>query len=153
MPNVLLSKRYPIVGREESMVRGVSGCRRPCNGAGCTVLLPHCKATNRSRPAIFRIYESQNKDVETVQQTSTGSSNVLSIFCPLLRLVSGGDAAAPRLRWLEVTTSGLASLARLPFGTFVGDEARSRTGEPAQPLQLYEFEACPFCRCQPLPLL
>ena len=59
---------------------------------------------------------------------------------------TGGDAAAPRARWAETATSGFASIARLPFGTTVGPAAATRAGEPAQPLQLYEFEACPFCR-------
>src|SRR5439155_6132117 len=45
-------------------------------------------------------------------------------------------------RALDVTTSFLATLARLGQGTFVG----SLGSRPAKPLELYEFEACPFCR-------
>ena len=45
-------------------------------------------------------------------------------------------------RALDVTTSFLASLARLGQGVFVG----SRGPRPAKPLELYEFEGCPFCR-------
>jgi anaphase-promoting complex subunit 7 len=63
-----------------------------------------------------------------------------------LKLVSGGDAAAPRARWAEVATSGFSSISRLPFGTTVGPGAAARSSEPAQTLQLFEFEACPFCR-------
>lgn len=59
---------------------------------------------------------------------------------------AGGDAAAPRARWAEVATSGFSSISRLPFGTTVGPGAAARSREPAQTLQLFEFEACPFCR-------
>ena len=59
---------------------------------------------------------------------------------------AGGDAAAPRARWAEVATSGFSSISRLPFGTTVGPGAAARSSEPAQTLQLFEFEACPFCR-------
>ena len=49
---------------------------------------------------------------------------------------------------VQVTTSGLASLARIPFGLGVsaGDAGRARQSDPPKPLRLYEFEACPFCR-------
>eukprot|EP00850_Spirogloea_muscicola_P012097 SM000077S21571 [mRNA] locus=s77:177007:180368:- [translate_table: standard] len=65
-------------------------------------------------------------------------------LCPLLKLLSGGDAAAPRNRTLEVLTSGLASMARLPWGSQV--KAAPGSKQPAKLLQVYEFEACPFCR-------
>jgi glutathione S-transferase len=46
------------------------------------------------------------------------------------------------MRILDVTTSVLATVARLGYA--------ERTGalgpRPAKPLELYEFEACPFCR-------
>ncbi len=45
-------------------------------------------------------------------------------------------------RALDVTTSLLATMARWGHGAAVG-----RLGpRPAKPLELYEFEACPFCR-------
>ena len=45
-------------------------------------------------------------------------------------------------RALDVTTSLLATIARLGHGAAVG-----RLGaRPETPLELYEFEACPFCR-------
>ena len=59
---------------------------------------------------------------------------------------SGGDAAAPRNRTLEVATSGFASVSRLPFGTTAGPASRLREVEPEQVLIVAEFEACPFCR-------
>ena len=69
-------------------------------------------------------------------------------MCPLLKVFSGGDAAAPRNRFLEVATSGLASVSRLPFGVTVQPECAARPAErsPAKPIIVYEFEACPFCR-------
>jgi glutathione S-transferase len=45
-------------------------------------------------------------------------------------------------RSLAVATSTLASLTRLGNGRRVGSPGR----RPEQPLELYEFEACPFCR-------
>ena len=46
------------------------------------------------------------------------------------------------LRSLDVTTSFLASAARLGSGMRVGPLGP----RPQQPVELYEFEACPFCR-------
>lgn len=46
------------------------------------------------------------------------------------------------MRALDVTTSLLSTLSRLGLGSQVG-----RLGpRPARPLELYEFEACPYCR-------
>src|SRR5262245_9494921 len=45
-------------------------------------------------------------------------------------------------RTLDVGTSYLASVARLGAGMF----ARGTGRVPERPLELYEFEACPFCR-------
>lgn len=45
-------------------------------------------------------------------------------------------------RAFDVTTSALATLARLGHGAFVGPLGP----RPENPLELYEFEACPFCR-------
>jgi glutathione S-transferase len=46
------------------------------------------------------------------------------------------------IRPLDVATSVLTTLGRLGTGASVGALGR----RPAQPLELYEFEACPFCR-------
>ena len=43
---------------------------------------------------------------------------------------------------LDVLNSTLASSLRMWRGTMV----RARSNQPAKPLQLYEFEACPYCR-------
>ena len=74
--------------------------------------------------------------------------SVLSFLCPLLKVFGGGDAAAPRNRTLEVATSGFASIARIPFGSKVDEAciARPAGAVPKEPIILYEFEACPFCR-------
>jgi glutathione S-transferase len=45
-------------------------------------------------------------------------------------------------RVLDVATSYFATLARVPAGLTVGDLGP----RPEQPLELYEFEACPYCR-------
>jgi len=51
---------------------------------------------------------------------------------------------------LDTLTSGLASIARLPYGTDVAPAIRDGSWPPAgkaEPeLVLYEFEGCPFCR-------
>ena len=46
------------------------------------------------------------------------------------------------IRPLDVATSLLTTIGRLGSGASVGAVGR----RPAQPLELYEFEACPFCR-------
>jgi len=45
-------------------------------------------------------------------------------------------------RVLDVTTSFAASLARLGTGMTVGALGR----RPDEPLELYDFESCPYCR-------
>ncbi|KAH9318552.1 hypothetical protein KI387_020321, partial [Taxus chinensis] len=61
----------------------------------------------------------------------------------------GKDPSLPRSDIFELITSGLASISRLPWGsTALPDAAtvREEKGQPMRLLQLYEFEACPFCR-------
>ncbi|XP_022152512.1 uncharacterized protein LOC111020220 isoform X2 [Momordica charantia] len=82
---------------------------------------------------------------------SSLSTSFLSYLCPLLKLFAGGDPSGERNFTLEVATSSLSTLARLPWGSrTVSDNSRSTTRNtnlgPLLPLQLYEFEACPFCR-------
>jgi len=45
-------------------------------------------------------------------------------------------------RALDVATSYFATLSRLPAGMIVGELGP----RPEKPLELYEFEACPYCR-------
>ncbi len=45
-------------------------------------------------------------------------------------------------RALDVTTSYIATTVRFPAGLF----ARPNRRRPEKPFELYEFEACPFCR-------
>ena len=47
---------------------------------------------------------------------------------------------------IDTLTSGLASIARLPYGTTVAEELQSRPASATAPLTLYEFKGCPFCR-------
>jgi glutathione S-transferase len=46
------------------------------------------------------------------------------------------------LRAFDVTTSILATVSRLGYGDRIG----ALGARPPKPLELYEFEACPFCR-------
>ncbi|XRB06637.1 anaphase-promoting complex subunit [Pycnococcus provasolii] len=75
-------------------------------------------------------------------------SSPLQYLCPLLEwAATSTNPAIPRNRALEVLTSGLASVARLPFGTSVNPAlAQSTWKRPTKPITVYEFEACPFCR-------
>ncbi|KAJ6975478.1 hypothetical protein NC653_031353 [Populus alba x Populus x berolinensis] len=93
---------------------------------------------------------------ESVSASSDGSSSsssttsFLSFLCPLLKLFSGGDPSQERNYTLEVATSSLSTLARLPWGSRSLSEnlnnQETTISDPPKPLQLYEFEACPFCR-------
>ncbi|XP_039070246.1 uncharacterized protein LOC120217107 isoform X2 [Hibiscus syriacus] len=78
------------------------------------------------------------------------STSFLSILCPLLRLFSVGDPSQERNHALEVATSSLSTLARFPWGSkslSEGIESQDITiSDPPIRLQLFEFEACPFCR-------
>ncbi|KAH8970670.1 hypothetical protein BDL97_02G100600 [Sphagnum fallax] len=87
--------------------------------------------------------------LETTQIVEDPRKSILSILCPLLKFFGGGDPAAPRNALLETATTGVSSIARLPWGSQVLPEvaaARAESGQPPQLFQLYEFEACPFCR-------
>ncbi len=46
------------------------------------------------------------------------------------------------MRWIDVTTSFAASALRFPGGMYV----RRPGHRPDKPLELFEFEGCPFCR-------
>ncbi|KAF3782931.1 hypothetical protein EJ110_NYTH20231 [Nymphaea thermarum] len=45
------------------------------------------------------------------------SNSFLAVLCPLLNLLGGGDPTQPRNELLEVASSSLASVARLPWGS------------------------------------
>ncbi|OEL32214.1 hypothetical protein BAE44_0006766 [Dichanthelium oligosanthes] len=72
---------------------------------------------------------------ETEAASTSGGGSVLSFLCPLLKL-------------LGVATSSISSLARLPWGSKVATSSAENidSATRAPTLQLYEFEACPFCR-------
>ncbi|XP_062097497.1 uncharacterized protein LOC133803461 isoform X1 [Humulus lupulus] len=78
------------------------------------------------------------------------STSLLSFLCPLLKFFSGGDPSGERNDTLEVVTSSLSSLARFPWGSKSLSNSLDRedtnTIDPPMRLQLFEFEACPFCR-------
>nr|XP_020194475.2 uncharacterized protein LOC109780294 [Aegilops tauschii subsp. strangulata] len=80
--------------------------------------------------------------------SASASSSVLSFLCPLLKFFGGGDPSQERNDIVEVATSSLSSLARLPWGSSVAASSAENVTAPASgpTLQLYEFEACPFCR-------
>ncbi|KAF8087503.1 hypothetical protein N665_0583s0012 [Sinapis alba] len=93
-----------------------------------------------------RIYvKSSNSEAKTEEETSStesttsgNASSFLSVLCPLLKLFSGGDPSRQRNHALEVATSSLASIARLPWGSRVSSLSRYNQDVSSQ--------ACPFCR-------
>ncbi|XP_062025497.1 uncharacterized protein LOC133741793 [Rosa rugosa] len=82
--------------------------------------------------------------------SNPSSTSLLSFLCPLLKLFSGGDPSQERNFTLEVATSSLSTLARFPWGSRSlsnnSDSPEVTTLDPPVRLQLFEFEACPFCR-------
>ncbi|KAI4332368.1 hypothetical protein L6164_017283 [Bauhinia variegata] len=81
--------------------------------------------------------------------TSSPSTSFLSVLCPLLKLFSTGDPSQQRNTTLETATSSLASLARFAWGSksiVKSSQDKEITSDPPMQLQLFEFEACPFCR-------
>ncbi|XP_010437719.1 PREDICTED: uncharacterized protein LOC104721434 [Camelina sativa] len=98
-----------------------------------------------------RLYVKSEAKTDEASTTSSKSSSFLSFLCPLLKVFSGGDPSQQRNHALEVATSSLASVARLPWGSRVSsggiiDNQDVVSSNPPLRLQLFEFEACPFCR-------
>ncbi|XP_008441154.1 uncharacterized protein LOC103485378 isoform X1 [Cucumis melo] len=111
----------------------------------CADSVRSCVETEESRTQI------SPESYEVPSNGSTLSTSFLSYLCPLLKLFAGGDPSRERNFTLEVATSSLSSLARLPWGSrTLSDNSHSNRNidlESLLPLQLYEFaEACPFCR-------
>ncbi|KAL6180287.1 hypothetical protein ACLB2K_046951 [Fragaria x ananassa] len=91
---------------------------------------------------------ANSSDSDERQQVKPSSTSLLSFLCPLLKLFSGGDPSQERNFTLEVATSSLSTLARYPWGSRSknSDSQDVTTLDPPMRLQLFEFEACPFCR-------
>uniref|UniRef100_A0A0E0DEQ5 GST N-terminal domain-containing protein n=1 Tax=Oryza meridionalis TaxID=40149 RepID=A0A0E0DEQ5_9ORYZ len=104
----------------------------------------------RARPPRAEAGEAETAAGGTGATTTTGGGggSVLSFLCPLLKLLGGGDPSQERNDIVEVATSSLSSLARLPWGSSVSTSSENNVNPTtsAPTLQLYEFEACPFCR-------
>ncbi|KAE8022300.1 hypothetical protein FH972_008110 [Carpinus fangiana] len=101
---------------------------------------------NTSEPST----QSSQGNVTVSSSGGNSSTSFLSLLCPLLKLFSGGDPSQERNYSLEVATSLMSSLARLPWGSnALSESSHSQeilTSDPPMNLQLFEFEACPFCR-------
>ncbi|XP_051139355.1 uncharacterized protein LOC127257092 isoform X2 [Andrographis paniculata] len=95
------------------------------------------------------INSTEKEEEDAVDGTTVApSTSFLSFLCPLLKLVSAGDPSGERNYVLEEATSSLSSIARFPWGSrSISDDLNNQqeTGPPLR-LQLFEFEACPFCR-------
>uniref|UniRef100_A0A0E0KR11 GST N-terminal domain-containing protein n=1 Tax=Oryza punctata TaxID=4537 RepID=A0A0E0KR11_ORYPU len=101
----------------------------------------------RARPPRAEAGEAET-DAGGTGATTTSGGSVLSFLCPLLKLLGGGDPSQERNDIVEAATSSLSSLARLPWGSSVSTNNENNVNPTASAptLQLYEFEACPFCR-------
>ena len=93
---------------------------------------------------------SNDADFDAKNNTNNNkieAKDVLSFLCPLLKLVSGGDAAKPRNRTFEVATSGFASMARIQYGKKCFTRShRENTDGTTTKTDFIRIEACPFCR-------
>ncbi|KAF7009315.1 hypothetical protein CFC21_023864 [Triticum aestivum] len=120
---------------ERSPARARAGPRLPRRSSNALTL-------TRARPPTAEPGEN------TETTSAPASSSVLSFLCPLLKFFGGGDPSQERNDIVEVATSSLSSLARLPWGSNVAASSTESVSTPtsAPTLQLYEFEACPFCR-------
>ncbi|GMN45390.1 hypothetical protein TIFTF001_014572 [Ficus carica] len=103
-----------------------------------------------SRRSRFCVKSADSEPDTAESNSGNASTSLLSFLCPLLKLFSGGDPSGERNYTLEEVTSSLSSLARLPWGSKSlpnsVDREEFTTLDPPMRLQLYEFEACPFCR-------
>ncbi|TYI28883.1 hypothetical protein ES332_A05G276000v1 [Gossypium tomentosum] len=83
-------------------------------------------------------------------KTNNSAISCFFIFNITLLTFQGGDPSQERNDALEVATSSLSTLARFPWGSkslAEGSESNDITiSDPPIRMQLFEFEACPFCR-------
>ncbi|PIA40961.1 hypothetical protein AQUCO_02300022v1 [Aquilegia coerulea] len=94
--------------------------------------------------------KSDNPEPYASSSESQSNTSFLSVLCPLLKLFSGSDPSQDRNNLVEVATSSLSTLARLPWGSRSIYESLHdpviAAKDPPMRLRLFEFEACPFCR-------
>nr|GMD24563.1 uncharacterized protein LOC109171805 [Ipomoea batatas] len=110
------------------------------------------KSSDQERESQF---QAQNVELSSNggprNSNSSPSTSLLSFLCPLLKLFSGGDPSRDRNYLFEEATSSLSTLTRIAWGSraqpgSLNSGDNSNAVDPPMRLQLYEFEACPFCR-------
>ncbi|KAK9270668.1 hypothetical protein L1049_026250 [Liquidambar formosana] len=110
----------------------------------------HAKSADQERDTSELPAQISEENVPVSTNGRSPSTSFLSVLCPLLKLISGGDPSQERNYFLEVATSSLSTLARLPWGSrSLSNNLHSQeitTRDPPMRLQIFEFEACPFCR-------
>ncbi|KAG9456945.1 hypothetical protein H6P81_001453 [Aristolochia fimbriata] len=156
----MLSPTHSIL-RQNSSESSVVNFRFAGLGASCSNSVSSSGTSRLGRtgkwsPCKFRFrakMAKSEKDVERITGVpangASPSSSFLSFLCPLLKLFGEGDPSRERNDVLEIVTSSLSSLARLPWGSkSLVERPRTQFAEENYTtyLQLYEFEACPFCR-------
>lgn len=114
---------------------------------GWAIAFPVYSNSRRHRFSAYSTHQrtvtAQFPDRSSKDAVTGPSSSFFSLLCPLLKLFSGGDPSQERNYLLEEATSSLSTFARLPWGS---RSLPISTIDPPKNLQLFEFEACPFCR-------
>ncbi|XP_010264841.1 PREDICTED: uncharacterized protein LOC104602747 isoform X2 [Nelumbo nucifera] len=111
-----------------------------------------CRRKFNAKPTNSEIGTDQatqlpQEEITVSRNGNNPSTSFLSLLCPLLRLFNGSDPSKNRNNVLEVATSSLSTLARYPWGSrSLPNDQELAKEEPPMCLQLFEFEACPFCR-------
>ncbi|XP_042376193.1 uncharacterized protein LOC121969933 isoform X1 [Zingiber officinale] len=126
---------------------------RPFGGRGNLALSSLSRSTGNAQrpgmdgdPARSGKQVAEESRVGSVNAAGSSASNFLSLLCPLLKFFGGGDPSQNRNELLEVATSSLSSLSRFPWGSKSLNIRSPDSTTQQTSLQIYEFEACPFCR-------
>ncbi|RDX77879.1 hypothetical protein CR513_41917, partial [Mucuna pruriens] len=114
----------------------MSLCSNSVLHSPCNSILPLCSTTSLSVQCANRNWSLRRLRIVAKSKSDAQDSptSVLSFLCPLLKLFS-------------LATSSLASLSRFAWGEkSKAENSLNKEITSDLPLQLFEFEACPFCR-------
>ncbi|KAL2335805.1 hypothetical protein Fmac_010251 [Flemingia macrophylla] len=129
----------------------MSLCCNSVHHSPCNTILPLCSSHRQSFQCSNKNWNSQRLRIvaRSKPDAQPSATSLLSFLCPLLKLFSARDPSQPRNFTLELATSSLASVSRFAWGTKSTAESslnKEVTSDVPFSLQLFEFEACPFCR-------
>ncbi|KAK9785024.1 hypothetical protein WJX73_009973 [Symbiochloris irregularis] len=99
----------------------------------------------QTRQQLLRVLRSQNAPrTGTRQLAAQGASDTQQKYT--LKTPGGGTYKVAAGEQFNVATAGAQALLRAGSGAFVSDKLATFKDRPAKPIQLFEFEGCPFCR-------